>query len=251
MSLGSELQKARLAAGLSVAEISDATRIRQNVINDLENDNFASCGGVAYARGHIRTIAKMVNADADALIVELETSTGELDRPMIDLLTENFATPPQVEKSGISYKTLSMAAAGVLALLVLVPTVNGYMHTNSGKKVATAALAAPATSITPAPVNTPSDNPVVATKTSAVSVVVDANAGSTWLGVTDSSGAQVFAGKLALGQSQTFEDNQALNFVIGNAGAVNLTVNGQNAGAPGAIGEVVHLQFGPGSSAQG
>ncbi len=251
MSLGSALQQARLAAGLSIAEISDATRIRQNVITDLENDNFSSCGGVAYARGHIRTIAKMVHADADALIVELETTTGELDRPMIDLLTENFATPPQIEKSGFSYKTLSMVAAGVLALLVLVPTVNGFMHTNTAKKVATVALAAPSASNTPVPVNTPSDNPVVATKTSAVTVVVDATAGSTWLGVTDSSGAQVFAGKLSKGQTQSFENNQPLNFVIGNAGAVNLTVNGQNAGAPGAIGEVVHLQFGPGSSAQG
>ena len=30
-----------------------------------------------------------------------------------------------------------------------------------------------------------------------------------------------------------------------------MNVNGTDAGAPGAIGEVVHLQYGPGASAQG
>ena len=53
------------------------------------------------------------------------------------------------------------------------------------------------------------------------------------------------------GQSKSFDDSQLINFTIGNAGAVDLNVNGRDAGAPGATGEVVHLQFGPGASSQG
>ena len=75
--------------------------------------------------------------------------------------------------------------------------------------------------------------------------------GKTWVGVTDSNGNQVFSGQLTQGQTQSFNDSQQLNVVVGNAGAVNLNVNGKDAGSPGALGEVVHLQFGPGSSSQG
>jgi len=80
---------------------------------------------------------------------------------------------------------------------------------------------------------------------------VTASSGSTWLAVTDSSGAQLFVGNLVTGQSKSFDDSQLINFTIGNAGAVDLNVNGHDAGAPGATGEVVHLQFGPGASSQG
>jgi hypothetical protein len=95
------------------------------------------------------------------------------------------------------------------------------------------------------------DTTAVATKTSPVSVVVTANAGATWLAVTDSSGTQIFSGMLQSGASQSFDDSQLINFTIGNAGAVDLNVNGKDVGTPGARGEVVHLQFGPGATSQG
>ena len=115
-----------------------------------------------------------------------------------------------------------------------------FMHTsNSVKKAAPSQAAAVA------------PNTAVATKTSATSVVVTAVNGKTWLGVTDSNGNQVFSGQIKQGESQSFNDSQQLNVVVGNAGAVTLNVNGKDAGSPGAKGEVVHLQFGPGTSSQG
>jgi hypothetical protein len=91
----------------------------------------------------------------------------------------------------------------------------------------------------------------VATKSSPVAVVVTADAGSTWLAVSDSSGTQLFSGMLTRGTSRSFDDSQLINFTIGNAGAVSLNVNGKESGTPGGIGEVVHLQFGPGAASQG
>ncbi len=51
---------------------------------------------------------------------------------------------------------------------------------------------------------------------------------------------------LPKGTTHSFDDSQLINFTIGNAGAVDLNVNGKDAGSAGSIGEVVHLQFGPG-----
>ena len=246
--LGQALRAAREAAGMTVAQVSAATRVRQNVILDLENDKFVSSGGVAYARGHIRTIAGLIGADSDSLIALLEEATGEVNRPMIDLLTENYVTAPKREGPKVSYKTLSIVAATIVGLLILVPALSGVLKA-SPTKLASAAASASDTPSNPSPTIT--SGTVVATKTSDVTVIISAVGGSSWLGVTDSTGTQVFNGTLVKGQTQTFSDNQLLRFVIGNAGAVNLNVNGVDSGTPGATGEVVHLEFGPGATSQG
>lgn len=256
MSVGILLRQARESVGMSIEELAEATCVRRTVLLDLENDNFASSGGLAYARGHIRNIAKVLHANADLLVDEFNSMNQDFNRPMIDLLSENSVTPSVRKESRISYALLAKVAVVVVVLVVAIPTAASFVHSAKKKdaRTSTAALAlqtnstSTTTSITGA---APSGTTAVATKTSPVSVVVTANAGSTWLAVTDSSGAQLFVGNLVTGQSKSFDDSQLINFTIGNAGAVDLNVNGRDAGAPGATGEVVHLQFGPGASSQG
>jgi transcriptional regulator with XRE-family HTH domain len=72
MSIGGTLAEARHEAGLTVADVSARTRIRQALIRDIEHDEFASCGGDFYARGHIRAIAGVVGADPRPLISEYD-----------------------------------------------------------------------------------------------------------------------------------------------------------------------------------
>jgi cytoskeletal protein RodZ len=92
MTVGSYLREAREAAGYSVEDIAARTRIPSTIIKDIESENFQSSGGNAYARGHIRTIAKVIDADLDRLIAAFEETTAESNRPMIELLEENSAT---------------------------------------------------------------------------------------------------------------------------------------------------------------
>ena len=74
MSIGEELAQARGHAGLSVAQVSQRTRIRQTIIRGIESDDYSVCGGDFYARGHIRSIAKVVGADPGPLIQEYDTA---------------------------------------------------------------------------------------------------------------------------------------------------------------------------------
>ena len=241
LTLGTELRNARKSAGLSIAQIAEITRIRAGIISDLESDNFESCGGHAYARLNIRAIAKAINLDSDVLITKFEDVTGEFDRPMIDLLTENNVTIAKPERKKISSKTLASVAAGVIALMVAVPTIGGMFSSKSPAKPATQNASASA----------PSEVTAVATKTSDVVVIVTGTAGKSWVGVQDSSGAQVFSGAIRVGEAKTFTDSQNLSVTVGNAGAVNLNVNGKDLGTPGQVGEVVHLTFDQNSSSQG
>ena len=243
MTVGAALRVARTSAGFSFEEISEITRIRKDVLKDLEADNFHSSGGTAYARGHIRNIAKVIGADSDALIVLFEETTGEVDRPMIDLLTESNVTTPRRELPKISYKAMSGIAAGIVGLIFLGSVASSYFSTSTTSAPKKAPTSTASTSNEPVT--------TVATKTSGVSVTVTGTNGKSWIGVTDSAGTQVFSGQIRLGESQTFNDDVLLQLVVGNAGAVSLNVNGKDLGSPGKVGEVAHLQFDPNSSNQG
>ena len=78
MSIGESLADARRQAGLTVTQVSQQTRIRESIIRDIEQGDFAACGGDFYARGHIRSIAGAVGADPAPLISEYDADHGPL-----------------------------------------------------------------------------------------------------------------------------------------------------------------------------
>ena len=95
MSIGGTLAETRYRAGLTVAEVSARTRIREGLIRAIEQDEFDSCGGDFYARGHIRAIAEVVGADSRTLISEYDAARPSADSPatLEDLLRPPPRTP--------------------------------------------------------------------------------------------------------------------------------------------------------------
>jgi transcriptional regulator with XRE-family HTH domain len=75
--IGETLAQARRQAGLTVAQVSNRTRIRETIIRNIEQGDFAGCGGDFYARGHIRAIAKAVGADPGPLVEEYDARYRE------------------------------------------------------------------------------------------------------------------------------------------------------------------------------
>ena len=70
--IGPEFAAARTRLGLSVDELADRTRIRPHVIESIEVDDFVPCGGDFYARGHIRTLARILGVDAAPLLASYD-----------------------------------------------------------------------------------------------------------------------------------------------------------------------------------
>jgi cytoskeletal protein RodZ len=77
MTIGETLAKARRDAGLTATQVSERTRIREAIIGGIERDDYSACGGDFYARGHIRSIARVVGADAGWLIAEYDATVRE------------------------------------------------------------------------------------------------------------------------------------------------------------------------------
>lgn len=73
--------------------------------------------------------------------------------------------------------------------------------------------------------------------------------GDSWVTVKGNSGRTVFAGLLGKGDRKRFTDADSLRVTLGNAGGVQLTVNGKRVGSAGRDGEVKRLTIRPGDPA--
>jgi cytoskeletal protein RodZ len=151
VSIGEALAEARREAGLTVAQVSQRTRIRQTIIRGIEGDDYSVCGGDFYARGHIRSIAKVVAADPGPLIQEFDTThraPGAVSVTSIDeLLTRSRAAEQQRrERQRRSWAVVAGAVTVGLALLVGAVFV-GY-HFLAGPGAAQAAPAAAGHAVT-------------------------------------------------------------------------------------------------------
>lgn len=245
MTVGAYLREARESAGFSLEEIAERTRIPLTVIKDLEAERFDSSGGTAYARGHIRAIAKILNTEIDRLMIAFDESTETDTTPMIELLDANNATSVRSRQSvKIQPRQIMVAASIIAGIAIIIPSSIAISHKVSQKNTSAPKVVAKSKKIvapTVAPVQQPSASAAVPAHT--VSIV--ASHGITWLSVTDASGAQLFSGKLSNGASQSFDPTNGLSMRIGNAGAVSVSVDGKDQGSIGATGEVKSLTFAP------
>ena len=152
VSIGEALAEARREAGLTVAQVSQRTRIRQTIIRGIEGDDYSVCGGDFYARGHIRSIAKVVAADPGPLIQEFDTThraPGAVSATSIDeLLTRSRAAEQQRrERQRRSWAVVAGAMTVGLALLVGAVFV-GYHFLAGPRRAAQAAPAAAGNAVT-------------------------------------------------------------------------------------------------------
>jgi hypothetical protein len=70
--IGPELAAARTRLGMSVDDLAERTRIRPHVIESVEVDDFTPCGGDFYARGHLRTLARILGKEPEPLLATFE-----------------------------------------------------------------------------------------------------------------------------------------------------------------------------------
>jgi hypothetical protein len=121
--VGEALAEARGRAGLTVADVSQRTRIRETIIVGIESDDYSACGGDFYARGNIRSIAKVVGTDSEPLICEYDAvhrAPGVLSAVSLDELLTTAETPERRRLNWTAVLGLALVAAlGVLGYTFL------------------------------------------------------------------------------------------------------------------------------------
>jgi cytoskeletal protein RodZ len=74
MPIGETLAQARQQAGLTVAQVSARTRIRETIIRGIEDDDYSAWWRRLLRAGHIRAIAKVIGTDSEPLICEYDAA---------------------------------------------------------------------------------------------------------------------------------------------------------------------------------
>jgi cytoskeletal protein RodZ len=255
--LGDLLKTTREMQGLSLDQAAEDVRIRRHLLEALEDNNFDQFPSPVITRGLIRNYAKYLDLDPIEALT-LYDGNGYLP------VKGQRLTP-----NGIEFMSLSMAprplitwdiVLGILLFLVVVggatylaystiiqpgqvtptptktPVVAGAAVGESDEN---AALLLP--TVTPTPSGTPTPVPPTATPTPIVY-----NAVTVELIITQPSWTQiladdvkVFEGVLQPGENRIWTGQRRVAVRVGNAGGVEVIVNGQSQGILGAEGEVV------------
>jgi cytoskeletal protein RodZ len=246
-SIGHALQQARVAANLTIEEVSASTRLRIPIVQAIEQDDFSRCGGDVYARGHIRMLAGEVGLDPDPLMEQFDTEHG--GRPAPTPAAPLF----EAERIRPERRRPNWTAAMVAAIVAVVGFVGFTMFNggDDGEKAKPVAEGAKPekTNVTPSATKTadpkpdPSDSAIAAAPRDKVTVKLSATEDKSWISAKSHNGKLLFDGTLLKGDSKTFQDDEQIDLILGNAGAIELFVNGKKVEDEFESGQVERLSY--------
>ena len=222
MSIGDTLAEARRQSGLTISQVSERTRIRETIIRAIEQDDFSSCGGDFYARGHIRSIASVVGTDPVPLIREYDQEHGPPGGMRAAEIFEP-ATPIRIREP----RPFGLGKVLIAVLLAVIGYAAYYLvsthdtHTSASQTATLRPVAKPTAhpAVTPTPTATQPAGPPEAV------ITLTANQ-DCWVSLTNDSGQQLYQGIIPAGNKKTWREKHPVSMVIGNPPGIVLTVNG-------------------------
>lgn len=232
--LGERFRAAREARGASLSDVAEQIRIRSVYLAAIEEGNWAPIGAPVYIRGFLRTYARYLKLDPEEAVAEFNATLPE--SPAVSTAVEP-ARSPASRRTGL----LLIWIAGTVAVLLVAFVVYNELTLRSQQSavaVTTATPTAALPSASPSPAQpTPSPTPAVG-GASSLALVLSA---PSWLRVTVDGNVSM-EGTFPAGTSKTFHGKNAL-VRIGNAGGVEVYVDGKDRGKLGKSGDVVEQAF--------
>jgi cytoskeletal protein RodZ len=227
--LGERFRAAREARGASLSDVADQIRIRSVYLSAIEDEHWNAIGAPVYIRGFLRTYARYLRLDPEEAVAEFNATLPEPPAPSTD---EPPARSPRSGRSGL----LLIWIAGTVAVLLVAFVVYNELTLRSQQAVAMASAAPTAALASPSP-PAPSPTPALG-GASSLALVLSA---PSWLRVTVDGNVSM-EGTFPAGTSKTFHGKSAL-VRIGNAGGVEIFVDGKDRGKLGKAGDVVEQAF--------
>jgi cytoskeleton protein RodZ len=234
---GERLKRERELREVSMEELTKATRISARFVEALENEDWAKLPGGVFGHGFVRTIARYLGLNEEALLGEYDSARAEQLPAPAPKPEERIPSPPKW-----------LPAAAVLVALLLLAGIfftaryawHRFAAHRAARKSAAASLAAqpqPPSGSTgePSPSMVPSMAPLDLSVSTSAATRVGILANHNLLLDTE----------LPAGETRHFSANQQFEVTAGGSSAVLLELNGQARpplGAPGASGTMVLSQ---------
>jgi hypothetical protein len=225
--IGPNLAAARRRIGLSVDQLAERTRIRPHVIEAIEVDDFVPCGGDFYARGHLRTLARVLGVDIAPLMASYD---------------ERYADAPINPRRVFEAELASGAHGGIRSMKggpnwsILVAAVMTVVLAWSVARLVTDSpveVRTPAPTLQQGPDGSGVPNYI---GTQPVTLRLTASDGGARVVVMDDQGDVAFRGSIAADQQQEISVVPPVTVSVKNKGAVAVAVDGQDKGFVGGAG---------------
>jgi hypothetical protein len=221
--IGPEFAGARERLGLSVDQLADRTRIRPHVIEAIEVDDFSACGGDFYARGHLRTLARVLGVEVAPILATYDERYADAPIDPRRVFEAELAGAGSIRatRGGPNWSVLVAAVMALVLCWSVARLVTGGPDQGSDRAVLSGSGGP--NHRTHVPVGKP------------VPVVLDATGGGARVVVRDGTGKVVFSGDLAYGQQHTLQAATPVD-VQSSDGGLRVTVDGQDRGRMGSAG---------------
>jgi cytoskeletal protein RodZ len=244
------LRQARLDRGASLADVEAETRIRRRYLEALEAEDYASLPATVYTRGFIRSYARYLGLDPELALDLYGPARGREERPSL-----RPATAQLTAARPVSTRLFALAAVVVLVGLLLIylwTQYTSFVESISGQEPAATRLAGTATirvasspspvaAVTPTATAAPLAAAPEASPTPERGIVIEARVTErTWMEVWVDGTSQLQA-TMQAGAVRSFTAERSIRMRVGNAGGVQVTVNGQPAGPLGDKNQVKDL----------
>jgi cytoskeletal protein RodZ len=226
MTLGEFLQKAREDAGFSVDELAHIVNLRPGLIRSMESNDFLPCGGDTYARGHIRNISQIVGSNAKELLAIYDADHSVDSRSIHSQLVDNNAAAIRGENRKMSWKVLVGASLSVVVLIGIAQFAISAIESDPVVTSIVVEEVEPTQTPIPSPTPTATSTAISSAATSELTLTIAATRGNSNIHVV-TEGVSVYKGPLFQGESKSFVGENSISIYLGNAGDLDLTLNGE------------------------
>ena len=273
--IGDTLRAERERQNLSIKDIEKGTSIRALYIEAIEKGEYKTLPGDVYTKGFIRNYANFLKLDADAAVKQYNeenhpdvvaaqeaaaqaeaAAKAEQEKQSVPRMTVKKTAPAREERratrSDFEARVESSHHRQTLVMgLVAVVVIAAGAFFLFGTEDDSAATKAPQTKVTTQAKSSSSSaakpQPAVAAPVEQKKAYTDVQVSAKfsarcWVSVK-ADGKEIFEGTIEQGESKEWKANKELKLTAGNAGAVDLTFNGENKGKLGGEGEVVEKTY--------
>lgn len=248
-SFGEELRREREIRGISLKEISDATKISKRFLEAIERNDHRTLPAPVFTRGFVREYARYLGLNAEEMVTRYNYAAVGDDRIEQSSHLSQLVRPQANEPKGIPRARIDRNVMLLLAIVIALSLVTWWAL--RFKRDARAEAAVETASTVPVrPHATPPPAPAQAavTTTAAPTTTAQDDLLHLTLDLTDDSwitldvdGKTVISDELKRGDHHTFDAHESLRFkTIGNAGGVAVTINGIRMAPLGKEGKVLH-----------
>jgi cytoskeleton protein RodZ len=282
-SIGDTLRRERIRRGLELEQVASQTKIGLHLLEAMEADQFDRLPGGVFTRSFLRQYAHTLGLDEEEIVASLKEQFEEppeaLPVPPPKQRFPNFPQMPRFEDVRDRLRSDSSLGALVWVVVVALVCAGVYKLWQGTRNTPNAQTAVSSPKLTPRPsanlkpsvppsptaaVSKPEFRPAVVSDNGTISIPPSSRqpapseagdaAGAVRVALTSSEpvwvsiksdGTHTYSGTIEGRQPKQFDAARKMVVLVGNAGALKISLNGKPVGPFGSPGEIRLVMFTP------